>query len=146
MGISGKDADSFRPITRFSEAQLTESLFENLRRCGYDRPTPVQKYAIPIVFQNRDIMACAQTGSGKTCAFMVPCLESLLRSGPPPPQTSKGGKRIRANPCSLVMAPTRELAVQIHGESRKFSYATGVRCCLIYGGADFREQRLDCER
>jgi len=88
-------------------------------------------------------MACAQTGSGKTCAFMVPCLESLLRSGPPPAMRS--GKRASA-PCGLVLAPTRELAVQIHQESRKFSWDTGIRACIIYGGADIREQRGDLEK
>ncbi|CAE7447420.1 PL10A [Symbiodinium natans] len=81
--VSGENSTDVKPIVRFSEAKLVDSLFDNLRRCGYDRPTPVQKYSIPIVLSGRDLMACAQTGSGKTCAFMVPCLESLLRSGPP---------------------------------------------------------------
>lgn len=144
--LSGSNAADYSPITRFSEAKLTDSLFENLRRCGYDRPTPVQKYAIPVVLRNRDIMACAQTGSGKTCAFMVPCLESLLRSGPPPPLPGGGGRRFTALPCGLVLAPTRELAQQIHGESRKFSYRTGIRCCIIYGGADIRDQRAEIQR
>merc|ERR1712137_1029605 len=129
--------------SRFSEGKLQESLFDNLRRCGYDRPTPVQKFAIPVVLQNRDIMACAQTGSGKTCAFMVPCLESLLRSGPPP---SSGGGRRKAMPCGLVLAPTRELAAQIHVESLKFAFETGIRCCIIYGGAGMREQQQELSR
>eukprot|EP00440_Ansanella_granifera_P022411 gb/GFBE01024340.1/.p1 GENE.gb/GFBE01024340.1/~~gb/GFBE01024340.1/.p1 ORF type:complete len:592 (+),score=106.43 gb/GFBE01024340.1/:1-1776(+) len=140
--VTGNGAAEYKPIVRFSEAKLTDSLFDNLRRCGYDRPTPVQKYSIPIVTQGRDCMACAQTGSGKTCAFMVPCLESLLRSGPP--RNSKGGRS--AAPCGLVLAPTRELAVQIHAESRKFSYDTGIRACIIYGGCDMREQRMDLEK
>lgn len=144
--VTGEGAENYRPITRFSEAKLTDSLFENLRRCGYDRPTPVQKYSIPIVTQGRDVMACAQTGSGKTCAFMVPCLESLLRSGAPPP-LGLGGRRSRAAaPCGLVLAPTRELAVQIHQESRKFSFDTGIRACIIYGGADMRDQRGELEK
>jgi len=141
--VTGEGGEDYQPISRFSEAKLTDSLFDNLRRCGYDRPTPVQKYSIPIVTRGRDCMACAQTGSGKTCAFMVPCLESLLRSGPPPAMRS--GKRASA-PCGLVLAPTRELAVQIHQESRKFSWDTGIRACIIYGGADIREQRGDLEK
>merc|ERR1719162_2039057 len=89
-------------------------------------------------------MSCAQTGSGKTCAFMVPCLESLLRSGPP--SAGYGNRRPKPSPCALVLAPTRELAAQIHVESRKFSYDTGIRSCIIYGGADMREQRSDLEK
>jgi len=142
--ITGQDVEDIKPIARFSEAKLTEALFENLRRCGYDRPTPVQKHSIPIVAAGRDLMACAQTGSGKTCAFMVPCLESLLRSGPPAnPMT---GKRPKPMPCGLVLAPTRELAAQIHVESLKFSFQTGIRCCIVYGGADIKDQRMDLER
>merc|ERR1712184_186005 len=71
---------------------------------------------------------------------MLPCLESLLRSGPPP---SQGGSRRKAMPCGLVLAPTRELAAQIHVECLKFAYDTGIRCCIIYGGADMRDQKDD---
>merc|ERR1719265_491430 len=117
--VTGRDVDHFKPVLRFSEAKLDDALFENLRRCGYERPTPVQKLAIPIVVSGRDLMACAQTGSGKTCAFMVPCLESLLRSGPPPTPANQRntGRRPKPCPCGLVLAPTRELAAQIHVES-----------------------------
>lgn len=141
--VSGKDTDFYKVISRFSEAKLTDSLFDNLRRCGYDRPTPVQKHSVPIVTGGRDVMACAQTGSGKTCAFMLPCLESLLRSGPP---TFVSRGRPKAMPCALVLAPTRELAVQIHLESCKFAWDTGIKCCIVYGGADMREQRMELER
>lgn len=142
--VTGNAAADIVPISRFSEARLTDMLFENLQRCGYDRPTPIQKYSIPIVVKGRDLMACAQTGSGKTCAFMVPCLESLLRSGPP--ASNGGGRRPKPMPCALVLAPTRELAAQIHVESLKFSFRTGIRSCIVYGGAEMREQRNDIER
>merc|ERR1740123_2300258 len=89
-------------------------------------------------------MACAQTGSGKTCAFMVPCLESLLRSGPPANRSNS--RRRKPMPCGLVLAPTRELAAQIHVESVKFSFDTGIKCCIIYGGADMREHRMELEK
>lgn len=143
--LTGNGVELIKPIQRFSEAKLTDSLFENLRRCGYERPTPVQKHSIPIVVSGRDLMACAQTGSGKTCAFMVPCLESLLRSGPPA-NPNGANRRPKPMPCGLVLAPTRELAAQIHVEACKFAYETGIRCCIIYGGADMREQRMDLER
>jgi len=137
--VSGTSAEKVEPIARFSEARLTDSLFDNLRRCGYERPTPIQKYSIPIVVSGRDLMACAQTGSGKTCAFMVPCLESLLRKGPP----ASSGRR--PSPCGLVLAPTRELAAQIHAESVKFSFRTGIRTCIIYGGAAMNEQKRELD-
>jgi ATP-dependent RNA helicase DDX3X len=142
--ITGNDVADIKPISRFSEAKLTDSLSDNLRRCGFDRPTPVQKNSIPIVVSGRDLMACAQTGSGKTCAFMTPCLESLLRSGPPPNPGSRS--RPKPMPCGLCLAPTRELAAQIHQESLKFSFDTGIRPCIIYGGADMRDQRNDLEK
>mmetsp|Transcript_14995 Transcript_14995/g.27789 ORF Transcript_14995/g.27789 Transcript_14995/m.27789 type:complete len:671 (-) Transcript_14995:137-2149(-) len=142
--ITGNDVAGIVPIKRFSEAKLTDALFENLRRCGYERPTPVQKHSIPIVVSGRDLMACAQTGSGKTCGFMVPCLESLLRSGPPP--AAGGARRPKPMPCALVLAPTRELAAQIYKETLKFAYATGIRSCIIYGGADMQQQRQELNR
>merc|ERR1719464_195193 len=142
--ITGNDVEGIKPIQRFSEARLTDSLSDNLRRCGYERPTPVQRHSIPIVVSGRDLMACAQTGSGKTCAFMVPCLESLLRSGPP--SNPSGSRRPKPMPCGLVLAPTRELAAQIHVEACKFAFDTGIRCCIIYGGVEMREQRMDLEK
>lgn len=142
--VTGSNVDNYEAINRFSEAKLTDSLFENLTRCGYARPTPVQKHSIPIVASGRDLMACAQTGSGKTCAFMVPCIESLLRSGPP--ANPSNARRPKPMPCGLVLAPTRELAAQIHVESLKFSYDTGIRCCIVYGGADMKEQREEMQR
>mmetsp|Transcript_56505 Transcript_56505/g.123553 ORF Transcript_56505/g.123553 Transcript_56505/m.123553 type:complete len:681 (-) Transcript_56505:113-2155(-) len=145
VDITGRDIENIKPIQKFSDAKLVDSLFDNLRRCGYDRPTPVQRHSIPIVVGGRDLMACAQTGSGKTCGFMVPCLESLLRTGPPPPPYH-GTKRPRPMPCALVLAPTRELAAQIYGEACKFSWSTGIRCCIIYGGVDMQEQKRDMEK
>jgi len=141
--ISGSGCEQQHKIEWFSEAHLTQSLMANLDRCGYERPTPVQKHAIPMVCDGRDVMACAQTGSGKTCAFMVPAIECLLRSGPPLMQPSNDRSKRPAVPCALVMAPTRELATQIFEEARKFAYNTGIRCCVVYGGADIRDQRRE---
>lgn len=135
--VSGHHADAVAPIALFSQAGLSDSVLGNLRRCGYAYPTPIQKYSIPIVMSGRDLMASSQTGSGKTCAYMVPCLEALLRKGPPVSSCRK------PSPCGLVLAPTKELATQIHAESVKFSYCTGVRTCLVIGGADPRAQQRE---
>lgn len=142
--VTGNGSENIEPMVSFSEFTLSDKLQWNLSRCGYDRPTPVQKYAVPIVVSGRDCMACAQTGSGKTCAFMVPCIQSLLDSGPPAVPNSRG--RQPPMPCALVLAPTRELAQQIHEESLKFAYNTGVLSRIIYGGADIRDQLRDMGR
>ena len=79
----------------------------NKQKAGYDNPTPVQKYAIPIVVNNRDMMACAQTGSGKTAAFLLPMIHKLLEKGIEPHMG------LPATPEVIVVTPTRELAIQI---------------------------------
>lgn len=97
---------------------------------GYDTPTPVQKYAIPIIMGQRDVMACAQTGSGKTAAFLVPILNQMYERGPP--NITQGRSRRKQYPLGLVLAPTRELATQIYDESRKFAYRSRVRPCVVW--------------
>jgi len=108
----------------------------NIQLAGYDMPTPIQKYSIPIVLQGRDLMGCAQTGSGKTAAFLLPTLCHVLRQ-PPPPSIAAEKK---SYPFILIMAPTRELACQIFEESRKFAYRSFVRPMVVYGGADIDTQ------
>merc|ERR1719414_1469505 len=107
---------------------------------------PVQKHAIPIIAAGRDVMACAQTGSGKTAAFLVPTLDRIYKRGPPPnsnEQRSYGRKK--HFPLALVLAPTRELASQIYDEARKFAYRSHVRPCVVYGGASVGEQMRDLD-
>lgn len=132
----------------FNDAKLGEILRNNLILCNYTKPTPVQKWAIPIVMNNRDLMACAQTGSGKTAAFLVPILNALYENGPfdtPLPPGRAYGRR-KQYPLALVLAPTRELASQIYDEARKFSYRSHVRPCVVYGGADISAQIRDLDR
>jgi ATP-dependent RNA helicase DDX3X len=102
---------------------LDELIKENIQLAGYATPTPVQKYSVPIVKTGRDLMACAQTGSGKTAAFLFPILSQLNHDGPdaryrPSPGSERPGRR-RGYPTALILAPTRELASQIHEEARK---------------------------
>ena len=86
-------------------------------------------------------MACAPTGSGKTAAYLFPVLAKMLEEGPPSPSRQR-----QARPVSLVLAPTRELAVQIYEETLKFVHATGVKTAVIYGGTDARQQSYKLDR
>nr|CAD7408121.1 unnamed protein product [Timema cristinae] len=117
-------------ITTFDDIQMTEIISNNIALARYDKPTPVQKYAIPIIMGRRDVMACAQTGSGKTAAFLVPILNQMYEGGPQQLQASGFGRR-KQYPLGLVLAPTRELATQIFDESRKFSYRSRLRPCVV---------------
>ncbi|CAG7838136.1 unnamed protein product [Allacma fusca] len=135
-------------ISSFDEIQMTEIIQSNIALARYTRPTPVQKFAIPIIMGGRDVMACAQTGSGKTAAFLVPILNNIFARGPElfsfKPRTYT--RKPKQYPVGLVLAPTRELATQIYIEARKFAYRSRVRPCVVYGGAPVEEQLRDLER
>ncbi|XP_065214746.1 ATP-dependent RNA helicase DDX3X isoform X3 [Planococcus citri] len=136
-------------ITSFEKVQLTEIITNNIALAGYDRPTPVQKYAIPIIMCGRDLMACAQTGSGKTAAFLVPILNQMYENGPQffkVPNNARNSYKRKHYPFGLVLAPTRELATQIYDEARKFTYRSRLRPCVVYGGAHFGDQTRDLDR
>ncbi|XP_070606633.1 ATP-dependent RNA helicase DDX3X isoform X2 [Erythrolamprus reginae] len=137
-------------IESFSDVDMGEIIMGNIELTRYTRPTPVQKYAIPIIKDKRDLMACAQTGSGKTAAFLLPILSQIYTDGPGDAlramkENGRYGRR-KQYPISLVLAPTRELAVQIYEEARKFAYRSRVRPCVVYGGADIGQQIRDLER
>ncbi|XP_030642832.1 DEAD-box helicase 3 X-linked a isoform X2 [Chanos chanos] len=141
-------------IESFHDVEMGEIIMGNIGLSRYTRPTPVQKYAIPIIKAKRDLMACAQTGSGKTAAFLLPVLSQIYTDGPGEAlqaakvsgqDNGKYGRR-KQYPISLVLAPTRELALQIYDEARKFAYRSRVRPCVVYGGADIGQQIRDLER
>lgn len=145
---SGHDVPE--PVLQFTNPPLDSHLLSNIQLASYKTPTPVQKYSIPIVMGGRDLMACAQTGSGKTGGFLFPILSQAFISGPsnlPAHGGSGMGFRSRkALPTSLILAPTRELVSQIYDESRKFAYRSWVRPCVVYGGADIGTQLRSIER
>lgn len=136
-------------VTTFTNPPLDDHLISNIKLARYTVPTPVQKYSIPIVMGGRDLMACAQTGSGKTGGFLFPILSQAFKNGPhtTAPNASGGGYRQRkAYPTSLILAPTRELVSQIYDEARKFAYRSWVRPCVVYGGAEIGGQLRQIER
>ena len=135
------------PVTTFTNPPLDDHLISNIALARYTVPTPVQKYSIPIVMGGRDLMACAQTGSGKTGGFLFPILSQAFQHGPSGAAPGGGGFRQRkAFPTSLILAPTRELVSQIYDEARKFAYRSWVRPCVVYGGADIGTQLRSIER
>ncbi|NWZ31750.1 DDX4 helicase, partial [Asarcornis scutulata] len=125
--VSGLDPPA--PLMSFEEASLCQTLNKNIARAGYSKLTPVQKYSIPIILAGRDLMACAQTGSGKTAAFLLPVVAQMMRDG----VTASSFKKQQEPEC-IIVAPTRELINQIFLEARKFVYGTCIRPVVIYGG------------
>lgn len=115
----------------FHDLQLVEPLLRAVEEKGYTTPTPIQTRAIPPVLAGRDLLGCAQTGTGKTAAFTLPILQ-LLAAEPAP----KGRRPIRA----LVLTPTRELAIQIDECCRDYARHTALRHAVIFGGVNQRPQ------
>ncbi|KAM6109111.1 putative ATP-dependent RNA helicase DDX4 [Phoenicopterus ruber ruber] len=125
--VSGLDPPA--PLLSFEEANLCQTLNMNIAKAGYSKLTPVQKYSIPIILAGRDLMACAQTGSGKTAAFLLPIVAHMMRDG-----VSASSFKEQQEPECIIVAPTRELINQIFLEARKFVYGTCIRPVVIYGG------------
>ena len=128
------------PYTTFEEATaFPKSLRNALKAQGYANPTPIQAEAWPILLKGKDVVAVAKTGSGKTCGFLLPALCGVATRGSqkaPEMQLVDGRWRPGAvTPTVIVLAPTRELAIQIHDECAKFCPAVGCRSTVLYGGA-----------
>ncbi|KAI3879290.1 hypothetical protein MKX03_024265 [Papaver bracteatum] len=141
---SGTDVP--QQVNTFAEIDLGEALNQNIMRCKYVKPTPVQRHAIPIVAAGRDLMACAQTGSGKTAAFCFPIISGIMKKLQMPQNIPGRGNGRVAYPLALIISPTRELSCQIHDEAKKFSYLTGVKVAVAYGGAPMHQQLRNLER
>ncbi|CAF3560722.1 unnamed protein product [Adineta steineri] len=134
------------PVDTFDDCSFGEIIKNNINLANYGKPTPVQRYAMPTILLRRDLMACAQTGSGKTAAFLLPILHMIFREGPVRSPANANRNNRKQYPLCLIMAPTRELASQIYDEARKFSYRSMVRSCVVYGGADIGFQTRDLEK
>ncbi|KAH9312867.1 hypothetical protein KI387_027902 [Taxus chinensis] len=130
------------PVNTFAEIDLGDALNLNIRRCKYVKPTPVQRYAIPISLAGRDLMACAQTGSGKTAAFCFPIIAAIMRSNVP--SRPRSGRS--SFPLALILSPTRELSMQIYEEAKKFAFQSGIKVVVVYGGAPISQQLRELER
>ena len=111
----------------FKELDLIEPILKALQQTGYTTPTPIQEQAIPVLLKGKDLLGCAQTGTGKTASFGLPLIESIN------PEFNK----VQA----IILCPTRELATQVTGELRKFTkYKEGVKVLAVYGGESIERQ------
>jgi ATP-dependent RNA helicase RhlE len=117
----------------FSRLGLSPVLCTTVAKLGYTIPTPIQAQAIPVAVQGRDLMAGAETGTGKTAAFALPMIERLLVAGGP-------GRAAPGKPRSLVLAPTRELAAQVHESFRDYGRQLGLISTAIFGGVGMQPQ------
>jgi ATP-dependent RNA helicase RhlE len=122
----------------FVSLGLSPSLCKPLARLGYTTPTPVQAQSIPIVLTGRDLLAKAQTGTGKTAAFGLPMIDRLQVTGGAPAGTRK--------PRALVLVPTRELALQVHKSLSTYGVPANLRVTAIYGGVSLGPQKADLRR
>lgn len=125
-----------RPLTDidFDSLDLHPLLAQGLAEAGFVRLTPIQALTLPVALPGRDVAGQAQTGTGKTCAFLVAVMNRLLT------RPARAGRR-DVDPRAVIIAPTRELAIQIDKDARAIGGHTGLRIALIYGGVDYDKQR-----
>ena len=116
----------------FNDMNLVAPLLSAVKANGYEEPTPIQRETIPLVLEGKDILGCAQTGTGKTAAFALPILQRLAEGG----RQYKGKRPIRA----MILTPTRELALQIFENFQAYGRTMPVRPCVIFGGVGQRPQ------
>lgn len=110
----------------FKDLKIVAPILKSLEEAGYSHPTPIQEQSIPILLDGRDLLGCAQTGTGKTAAFAIPILQHLYKQRQP----EQRRRKIRA----LVMTPTRELAIQIADSFSAYGKHTGLRNTVVFGG------------
>jgi len=123
-----------RPFRFWPESGLPDSILKAVEKAGYDRPSGVQMMAIPLGLACKDVIGIAKTGSGKTCAFVLPMLVYILKQPPITRENAGDG------PLALIMAPTRELVQQIEEEARKFASELKIRVYSVVGGLSIEEQ------
>ncbi|XP_054481948.1 probable ATP-dependent RNA helicase DDX46 [Anoplopoma fimbria] len=136
-GIVVKGKGCPKPIKTWVQCGVSMKILSAMKRHGYDKPTPIQAQAIPAIMSGRDLIGIAKTGSGKTIAFLLPMFRHIMDQRPL--EESEG-------PISVIMTPTRELALQITKECKKFSKQLGLRVVCVYGGTGISEQIAELKR
>ena len=120
---------------RFDSLELDDTLHEGIRGAGFEFCTPIQASTLPIALANKDVAGQAQTGTGKTAAFLIAAFQRILTTNI---DTTKNGQK---QPRIFILAPTRELAVQIAKDAEVLSKFTGLTVALAFGGTDYEKQR-----
>ncbi|ALC49742.1 CG6227 [Drosophila busckii] len=136
-GIQVKGKGCPKPIKTWAQCGVSKKEMEVLRRMGFEKPTPIQCQAIPTIMSGRDLIGIAKTGSGKTLAFILPMFRHILDQ----PVLEDGDGAL-----AIIMAPTRELCMQIGKDIRKFSRPLGLRPVCVYGGTGISEQIAELKR
>src|ERR1700722_3043332 len=127
----------------FESLEIPESVKRGIADLGYIRCTPIQAQTLPVALVGRDVAGQAQTGTGKTAAFLIALFNRLLADpaeNPPLDGPRAEAARARA-PRAIVIAPTRELAVQIHSDAEGIGKYTGLKLAIVFGGVDYEKQR-----
>ncbi|KAI0273692.1 P-loop containing nucleoside triphosphate hydrolase protein [Gloeopeniophorella convolvens] len=137
FSIATRGGNIPHPLRSWGESIIPKQILAVIDEIGYKEPSPIQRQAIPIGLQNRDIIGIAETGSGKTAAFVIPML-TFISNMPPFIEENR-----HLGPYALIMAPTRELAQQIESEARRFAAPLGFRCVSIVGGRAVEEQQFN---
>jgi len=130
-------SETYLTDVSFSSFSLPAELMQGIEEAGFSMCTPIQAETLPVALQGHDIAGQAQTGTGKTAAFLVAVYHHLLT------HAADDSRRKPNQPRALILAPTRELAIQIHHDALVIGKHTGLRLCLAYGGTGYEQQRDD---
>ncbi|KAK1067404.1 pre-mRNA processing RNA-helicase [Friedmanniomyces endolithicus] len=133
--VRGKDAP--KPIFKWSQGSFGAQISDVLSEMGYEKPTPIQSQTLPAIMSGRDTIGIAKTGSGKTVAYLLPMFRHIKDQ---PPLEKLDG------PIGLILAPTRELATQIHRDCKPYLKALNLRAVCAYGGAPIKDQIAELKR
>ncbi|OCT88323.1 hypothetical protein XELAEV_18016957mg [Xenopus laevis] len=136
-GIIVKGKNCPKPIKSWVQCGISMKILNSLKKHAYEKPTPIQAQAIPAIMSGRDLIGIAKTGSGKTIAFLLPMFRHIMDQRP----LEEG-----EGPIAVIMTPTRELALQITKECKKFSKTLGLRVVCVYGGTGISEQIAELKR
>ncbi|KAK4192697.1 P-loop containing nucleoside triphosphate hydrolase protein [Podospora australis] len=133
--VSGKNIP--KPVQKWSQCGLTRPILDTIESLGYEKPTPIQMQALPVIMSGRDVIGVAKTGSGKTMAFALPMLRHIKDQDP---------VRGDDGPIALIMTPTRELCTQIHADLQPFLKVLKLRAIAAYGGNAIKDQIAELKR
>ncbi|XP_032885213.1 probable ATP-dependent RNA helicase DDX46 isoform X2 [Amblyraja radiata] len=136
-GIAVRGKGCPKPIKSWAQCGISMKILGSLKRQAYEKPTPIQSQAIPAIMCGRDLIGIAKTGSGKTIAFLLPMFRHIM---------DQRALDEAEGPVALISTPTRELALQITKECKKFSKALGLRAVCVYGGTGISEQIAELKR